>query len=193
MLIYHHLRECQLTHFQQHKQACGKRQNTRIPLHPTFKHSKALSNQLECLSSLDSACDDDNNVNRRISYLYYSSSPITTRPPPDPIPIVLCNSSSNLFQHLHEQANKTRNSTSINLMFSILSQVVTNRTLVKGGTEQRLIQQLSEEYEIDLNQMLIEETEPTESELLEAIGGSQSLPDLCGNWQKQTAVDNVII
>ncbi|KAK4049821.1 hypothetical protein OIV83_003877 [Microbotryomycetes sp. JL201] len=164
-------RSCQVANYSKHKQGCG---DTRmVDENSTFKHSLALRNQLACLGALKDTATG-------ISYLYYPFSPISNSPPPDPRPVVLPLAARAVFDRLFRQANSTRNSTAINLMFSLLSDVVTQSSV--NGTEQRLIEQLSEEYEVNLNEMLEHEVEPTEDELTEAIGGTEGLGDLL-QWQ----------
>ncbi|KAM0790266.1 hypothetical protein ACM66B_005571 [Microbotryomycetes sp. NB124-2] len=172
-------RDCQVADFGEHKRTCGRQARNLAAIVPCFKHSAALQNQLACLATLS-----DTQAGTRVSYLYYPSSPLTTLPPPDPQPIVLSPAARPVFDRVFRQANSTRNSTSINLVFSLLSDAVLAAPV--NGSEDRLIEQLSEEYEVDLNKMLEDEQNPTEDELTAAIGGEEGLGDLL-QWQRAEA------
>lgn len=98
------------------------------------------------------------------SYAYLFQLP--SRPMPIPLPITLDDSTLPLFHCLLRTA-AFGNGLSVELLHSLLGDAVVG----VGGTEEQLTQQLSTEFWIDLAARLMEDAEPSEEELTEAVGG----------------------
>ncbi|GAA5980645.1 hypothetical protein JCM11641_000161 [Rhodosporidiobolus odoratus] len=195
-------RSCQVSHYPTHKAWCGVPLPTASSfpsvLDPTasFHPPPALLFHLAALSTLPPPAMPSTPPP---SFLYFSSSPTSpaqgtsSRDPPMPVPISLPAVARNLFNALQFTAFKTGNPLAVNLMYSLLLTEIE----ALGGVEERLIEQLSEEYRLDgqvwegterprLNKMLEDEEEPKEGELMEAIGGEGNVQVLL-EWQMSEA------
>ncbi|BGP18354.1 hypothetical protein JCM10213_008526 [Rhodosporidiobolus nylandii] len=194
-------RACQVSAFPSHKPWCGVPLPTasQFPavLDPSasFQPPPALLFHLAALSTLPPPAMP---TTPPPSFLYFSSTPVpkegsSAREPPMPVPISLPTPARNLFNSLQLQAFRTGNALAVNLMFSLLLTEVE----ALGGVEDRLVEQLAEEYRLDgqvwdgkvrphLKKMLEDEEEPTGEELTAAIGGEENAGMLL-EWQMYEA------
>lgn len=150
-------RSCQTSHWKSHRSICGK------PDSPSdFNPSATLLRHAATLATSQKASS------RPLDFFYYPTADTNISSAPTPRPIALPVPSQKIFAALLKTAETTRNQLSVNLMYSLLLEVVEEQ----GGTEARLVEQLSEEYGFDLAQALELEEDPSEDELQTAVGGS---------------------
>ncbi|GAA5903881.1 hypothetical protein JCM6882_001338 [Rhodosporidiobolus microsporus] len=199
-------RDCQVSHYPTHKPFCGIPTPTAsafasVSLDPSsaFQPPPALLFHLAALSQLPPPAFPD--ATPPPSFLYFPSTPVPTEgsssaDPPMPVPISLPDAARNLFNALQFTAFRTGNPLAVNLMYSLLLTEIE----ALGGVEDRLVEQLSEEYRLDgeqelvagegkrpsLKQMLEEEEEPTGEDLMAAIGGEENMGMLL-EWQMSEA------
>ncbi|GAA5847994.1 hypothetical protein JCM9279_003522 [Rhodotorula babjevae] len=210
--VHYCSRDCQVGDYKTHKATCGLRLRTLPEAIPPvadpsapFQPPAALLFHLAALTTLPppalpSAAPP--------SFLYFPSSPTaaatssssSTIATPQPVPISLSPATRNLFNALQLVAFRTGNPLSVNLMFSLLLTEVE----ALGGAEERLVEQLAEEYRLDGMQQLVdgverksladilkEEDEPRPEDLVEAIGGEQNM-GLLLQWQMQVASESQV-
>ncbi|BGP41937.1 hypothetical protein JCM10450v2_006013 [Rhodotorula kratochvilovae] len=202
--VHYCSRDCQVSHFKQHKATCGVRLRIlpeelppAVDPSAAFQPPPALLFHLAALTTLPPPAAPNTPPP---SFLYFPSSPVSdsasssTTTTPQPIPVSLAPATRNLFNALALVAFRTGNALSVNLMFSLLLTEVE----ALGGAEARLVEQLSEEYRLDgvqevggvkrksLKEILEEEEQPSPEELVEAIGGEGNMGMLL-QWQMQLA------
>ncbi|GAA6033947.1 hypothetical protein JCM8097_000422 [Rhodosporidiobolus ruineniae] len=201
--VWYCSRECQLSHYPSHKPFCGLPRLTPASFPSVFDPSSpfqpppALLFHLAALSGLPPTAFP---TTAPPSFLYFPSTPVpaegsSSADPPLPVPISLPDlPSRNLFNCLQLTAFRLGSPLAVNLMYSLLLTEVE----ALGGVEDRLVAQLSEEYRLDgvqevagkkrpsLREMLMDEEEPKEEELLEAIGGAENMGILV-EWQMAEA------
>ncbi|GAA6014308.1 hypothetical protein JCM10207_005416 [Rhodosporidiobolus poonsookiae] len=201
--VHYCSRECQVSSFPQHKPFCGLSIPTASSfpavLDPdaAFQPPPALLFHLAALTTLPPSAFPDSSPPP--SFLYFPTTPTpavgsSSRDPPMPVPISLPPAARSMFSVLQLTAFKTGNALAVNLMYSLLLTEVE----ALGGVENRLIEQLAEEYRLDgvqevggvrrkhLRDQLEDEEEPTEAELMEAIGGEENAGVLF-EWQMSEA------
>ncbi|GEM10340.1 chloride channel [Rhodotorula toruloides] len=202
-LVHYCSRNCQVSHFKLHKPTCGVKLATR-PEFPSiadpdapFQPTQALLYHLAALSTLPPSASPNTPPP---SFLYFPSNPLSdaasssSKPPVMPIPISLPPPARNLFNCLSWVAFRTANPLSVVLMYSLLLTEIE----ALGGVEDRLVEQLSEEYRLDgvqelggekrrsLRRMLDDEDEPESEDLMVAIGGETNQGILV-EWQMYEA------
>lgn len=189
--------DCQVSDYKKHhKSTCGLRLRTLPEALPPvadpsapFQPPPALLFHLAALTTLPPPALPSASPP---SFLYFPSSPTAAATSssssqvatPQPVPISLSPATRNLFNALQLVAFRTGNPLSVNLMFSLLLTEVE----ALGGAEDRLVEQLAEEYRLDGEQQLVdgverksladilkEEDEPRPEDLVEAIGGEQNM------------------
>lgn len=188
---------CQVSDFPKHKPTCGVRLRTLPETLPPvvdpsapFQPPPALLFHLAALTTLPPPAAPNTPPP---SFLYFPTSPTaslsssssSSASTPQPVPISLAPATRNLFNALSLVAFRTANPLSVNLMFSLLLTEVE----ALGGAEDRLVEQLAEEYRLDGEQELVpgegkrkslretlkDEDEPRPEQLVEAIGGEQNM------------------
>lgn len=183
--------DCQVSHFKLHKPTCGVKLATSPEFSAVadpdapFQPPQALLYHLAALSTLPPSASP---TTPPPSFLYFPTNPLSdaasssSKPPVMPTPISLPAPARNLFNCLSWVAFKTANPLSVVLMYSLLLTEIE----ALGGIEDRLVEQLSEEYRLDgvqevggerrksLRQMLDDEDEPQPEDLMVAIGGEKN-------------------
>lgn len=143
-------RACQLAHHKLHRKSCGI-----LPFSPPSH-----------LATHEAFYE---NFDPRPSFLYF--------PSPDsvaPVPIHLSPSTAPLVALLRLTSSRgLRLATT--LLYSLLLEGVEER----GGTKERLLEQLEEEYGFEVAEMVRRDEEPEEGELMDALGGEENLGLLC--------------
>ncbi|TNY18957.1 putative chloride channel [Rhodotorula diobovata] len=206
--VHYCSRTCQVSDFPKHKPTCGVRLRTLPETLPPvvdpsapFQPPPALLFHLAALTTLPPPAAPNTPPP---SFLYFPTSPTaslsssssSSASTPQPVPISLAPATRNLFNALSLVAFRTANPLSVNLMFSLLLTEVE----ALGGAEDRLVEQLAEEYRLDGEQELVpgegkrkslretlkDEDEPRPEQLVEAIGGEQNM-GLLLQWQLQMA------